>query len=116
MEAFTLIVESLKKTSEFSRVYNKGRYVVTRAAVMYFVENGTNQIRMGFSVSKKIGKSVVRNKAKRLLKEAVRQNCPEFDKGMDFVFVARAGMKDIVYSDVEKTIRYLFKNMKGKRK
>lgn len=108
-------VESLKKSSDFSRAYKKGRYVVTKAVVVYFVDNQTDIVRTGFSVSKKIGKSVVRNRTKRLLKEAVRLNMPIFEKGVDLVFVARAGMKDITYSEVEKTIRYLFKNMRGKK-
>lgn len=105
-------LEGLKKSNQFSRVYNKGKFVVTKQVVMYYIENDVHATRVGYSVSKKVGKSVVRNRARRLIKEAFRLNSPKLEKGYDLVFVARAAMHEAHYKEVEKAVRYLLKNLK----
>lgn len=56
-----LFTQSLKKNFQFRYVYHKGRSFANRRLVMYIIKNGTAENRLGISVSKKVGKSVVRS-------------------------------------------------------
>ena len=78
----------LKKNYEFKRVYNEGRYYVEKYVVMYIIMNNSASNRVGFSVSKKVGNSVVRNRVKRLMKEVYRQFAGNTKRGYDIVFTA----------------------------
>ena len=101
--------ESLKKSKDFQNVYNKGNSYANRLLVMYVLENHTDKNRLGISVSKKVGNSVVRSRSKRLIYEAYRLNYHELKQGYDYVFVARSAIKDKKYSDVEGAMKNLFK-------
>lgn len=79
----------LKRKSDFGRVYGKGRSYVTDLIVVYVLPLRENAVRVGFSVSKKLGNAVVRNRTKRLLREAVRQYLPFVDGRYHIVIVAR---------------------------
>ncbi len=105
-------VEKLKKSSQFSEVYKKGKSSATRLVVLYRLENGLDFNRVGYSVSKKVGKSVVRNRAKRLIKEAYRLNELGEKKGCDLVFIARVRMNTAEFSEVEKSVKRLLKELK----
>ncbi|BEP30454.1 ribonuclease P protein component [Helicovermis profundi] len=108
MSSFT----SLKNTRQFNQVYKKGKSVVNKYVVMYYLKNNLGENRIGYSVSKKVGNSVVRNKSKRLIKEAVRLNLIENEVGYDLIFISRVRMKIAKYSDVEKAIKKLIKSLK----
>lgn len=105
-------VEKLKKSSQFSEVYKKGKSNATRLVVMYRLENGLGANRVGYSVSKKVGKAVVRNRAKRLIKEAYRLNSSEIKTGYDLVFIARVRMNSAEYDEVEKSVKRLLRDLK----
>ena len=62
--------ESLKKNYQFRYVYNRGKSMANRHLVLYLVKNGTQANRLGISVSKKVGKSVVRSHVTRLIRES----------------------------------------------
>jgi len=81
--------DRLRKNREFRRVYRYGRTVVTKNIVLYYCPNGLRLNRIGFSISKKVGKSVVRNRIKRIYREAIRQVEEQLKKGYDFVLIAR---------------------------
>lgn len=102
---------SLKKSSEFNAVYKQGKSYVTKNIVMYWKRNKETYNRIGCTVSKKVGKAVVRNRVKRLMKETYRLNSNNILKGYDLVFVARVRMKDANYRETEKTMRYLLKRI-----
>lgn len=102
---------SLKKSSEFNSVYKQGKSYVTKHIVMYWKKNSESCNRVGITVSKKVGKAVVRNRVKRLIKESYRLNSDNIPKGYDLVFVARVRMKDANYVEVEKTMRYLLRKI-----
>lgn len=104
--------EQLKKSSQFSDVYKRGQSFANRFVVMYIMPNQLDYNRVGYSVSKKVGKAVIRNRAKRLMKEVFRLNEDRLKQGYDFVFIARVRMKEATYSDVEKSMKRLFKEMK----
>jgi len=79
----------LKKNWEFKRVFRHGRTVVSKNIVLYYCPNGTASNRIGFSVSKKVGGSVVRNRIKRLFKEALLSVEHKLITGYDYVLIAR---------------------------
>lgn len=105
-------LRKLKKNYEFKKVYNEGRYYVEKYVVMYIIKNNLNINRTGFSVSKKIGNSVVRNKTKRRMKEIYRKNAANTILGYDIVFTARVGSGSVEYSIIEKNIVSILKKAK----
>ena len=68
-----LFTESLKKNTQFQTVYSSGKSYGNKLFVMYVLKNGTEGNRLGISVSKKVGNSVVRHRVKRLVRENYRQ-------------------------------------------
>ena len=107
--------ESLKKNDDFRRVYRQGKSQANRLLVMYVAENNLGINRIGISVSKKVGNSVVRHRIRRLIKEAVRLSEEQFHIGYDCVFVARTNAKDCTYFEIERAICRLF-TMHGLKK
>ena len=64
--------ESLKKNRDFQNVYKKGKSYANRYLVMYVLKNDTERNRLGISVSKKVGNSVIRHHVTRLIRESYR--------------------------------------------
>lgn len=71
-----------------------------------------NQIRFGFVAGKKVGKAVRRNRAKRLLREAVRQRLPRMEPGWDVIFIARAGTETAEFKDVDAAVEQVLNRAK----
>lgn len=99
--------ESLKKNSDFQNVYRNGKSYANRYLVMYILENRTNSNRIGISVSKKVGNSIVRHRVKRLVKEAYRLHESEFRNGLDIAIVVRKSANKISYWDTESALLHL---------
>lgn len=97
----------LKKNKDFQMVYRQKKSFVGKYLVLYIRKNGLNDVRFGFSVSKKIGIAVERNKIKRKLREICRLNLTSFAPGYDLIFVARGKIKGISYQLVEQEIEKL---------
>jgi ribonuclease P protein component len=97
---------------EFKKVYDKGNSMANRLLVLFMMKNGEDFNRVGFSVSKKVGNSVVRNRVKRLMKESFRSVGPTAAKGYDLVFIARVNIKEASYSEVEKAMVHLLRKSK----
>ena len=93
--------ESLKKNAEFRNVYKKGASFANRFLVMYILPNCTNGNRLGISVSKKVGNSVVRHRVTRLIRECFRLNKERLAIGLDIVVVARAAAAVSDYKIIE---------------
>lgn len=98
---------SLKKNRDFQVVYKTGTSKANRQLVMYVLPNGTKANRLGISVSKKVGNSVVRHHITRLLREAYRLHEDSFNSGLDVVVVARIGALNCSYSVIEKSLLHL---------
>lgn len=104
------MIYRLKKNYQFSFIYRKGRSFANELLVMYIVKNRNNVrnsekfSKIGISVSKKVGNSVVRSRAKRLINESFRLNYNNISKGYDFVFIARNSIRNKMCSDVEKAM------------
>lgn len=76
---------------------------------MYIRKNNTSENRIGISVSKKVGNSVVRHHLARLIREAYRLQEELFHSGFDVVIVARVNAKDCTYFEIERAIYRLFR-------
>ena len=104
----------LRKNIEFRNVYRRGKSYSNELLVLYVYKNykkedNSNTNRVGISVSKKVGKSVIRSRVKRLISESFRLNSTELKKKYDFVFVARVASKDRSYKEIETAMKDLFK-------
>lgn len=96
--------ESLKKNHQFQSVYRNGKSYANKYLVMYIRENGTDRNRIGISVSKKVGNSVVRHRVTRLVRESYRLQEAMFDSGLDIVVVARQGAASVDYFEIEEAL------------
>ena len=101
--------ESLKSNSDFRRVYRGGKSYANKYLVMYVLENGTDQNRLGISVSKKVGNSVVRHRITRLVRESYRLHENIFNSGLDIVVIARNSASAITYQETESALLHLAK-------
>ena len=101
----------LKSPKDFRHAYQKGKSIVNSNLVLYYRKNLKDQYRIGFSVSKKVGKAVVRNKVKRKLREVCRLNEKIFPQGLDLIFVARVRVKDASYRTIERSLLDLVRKM-----
>lgn len=99
--------ESLKKNHQFLSVYRSGKSYANRYMIMYVKENGTAENRIGISVNKRVGNSVVRHRVKRLLKESYRLQEAMFNSGLDIVIVARPNAASVGYWDIERALLHL---------
>lgn len=99
--------ESLKKNSDFQKVYRQGKSYANRYLVMYVLENHTEENRLGISVSKKVGNSVIRHHLTRLIRESYRLHEDMFNNGLDIVVIARSTARDISYHETESALLHL---------
>lgn len=103
---------SLKKNKDFRNVYRNGNSYATRNLVLYKLKSNNDYNRYGFSISKKIGKAVFRNKLKRRLKEIIRDiEKDNIDRGYDLVFIARKPIVKINFRGIERDVRKLCEKM-----
>ena len=102
--------ESLKKPSEFSKVYKRGKSFADKNIVVYYMPNQLGITRVGFSISKKVGNSVVRNRVRRLIRESFRVNF-EFVGTYDIIFVARVRSNEVEYHEMTKSLKYIFRKI-----
>ena len=99
--------ESLKKNRDFSIVYNNGKSYANKYLVMYVLKNQKETNRLGISVSKKVGNSVIRHHITRLIRESYRLQEDMFNSGLDIVVIARATAKDASYKEIESALLHL---------
>jgi ribonuclease P protein component len=97
-------VKMLKKNWEFKRVYRFGRTVVSKYIVLYYCPNELAINRVGFSISKKVGSSVVRNRIKRLYREVFLLLDHKLCQGFDFILIARKPSADINFHEACKEL------------
>ncbi len=87
-------METLKTTGQFERTRRNGRTWATGLVVLNAARNSCGTNRFGFIAGKKVGGSVQRNRARRLIREAVRVRLPFMELGWDLVWIARVGIAD----------------------
>ncbi len=101
--------QSLKKNEDFQKVYSSGKSFANKYLVMYVKDNDSERNRIGISVSKKVGNSVVRHRLKRLILESYRLHEDMFNSGLDMVIIARGTAKDKTYHEIESAVLHLGK-------
>ena len=103
--------QSIKKNYQFRFVYNKGKSWANRCLVMYVIKNKKypDANHLGISVSKKVGKSVVRSRVTRLIKESYRLMEDDIQKGYDIVVIARSSAAESDYKEINKALLSLLK-------
>lgn len=101
--------KSIKKNVDFRIIYSTGKLYANKNLVMYIKKNGSNENRLGISVSKKVGNSVIRHRITRLIRESYRLNEDSVLEGIDIVVVARIGAKGKNYFEIESSLLHLMK-------
>ena len=101
--------ESLKKNRDFQSVYRKGKPYGNKYLVMYLLANDLGRNRVGISVSKKVGNSIIRHHLTRLIRESYRLHEEQFQCGYDIVIIARTTAKDRSYHEIESALIHLGK-------
>lgn len=100
---------SLKKNDDFRRVYRQKNSIANKLFILYIKKNDLDYSRAGFTVSKKIGKAVVRNKVKRRMREVYRLKEKNIVKGYDLVLVARERCSEATYKEIESGILHILR-------
>ena len=102
----------LQKNRAFQYVYRRGRSVACRDLVMLYAKGRGLQV--GFSVSKKVGNAVTRNKVKRRLRECFRPYLGDVKNGL-YVIVARPSAAGATFQSLQRDVRYLLKKQSAFR-
>ena len=103
------MANSIKKNEDYQKVYHSGKSYANKYLVMYVRKNESETGRLGISVSKKVGNSVVRHRIARLIRESYRLNVSKFHSGWDIVVVARQGAKGRNYFEINSAMLHLAK-------
>lgn len=106
----------LRKKSDFTAIYGKGKSVSDRYVVIFFRKNGLSYNRTAFIASKKVGNSVKRNRAIRLMKESYRLMKLKISGGHDFIFIARNTIVGVKCADVMRSLESALKKTGVTRK
>lgn len=88
----------LKNRSSFQYIYRRGKSTSSTSVVLQYIQ--AKNLKIGFSVSKKIGNSVVRNKVKRRMRESAQLLIPRIKKGYNCIFVAKPQIASVGFTDI----------------
>ena len=102
-------MESLKRNEDFKTCYKSGKSYANRYLVVYVLPNGLEYNRIGISISKKVGNSVVRHRIKRLVRESYRLHEQEFDSGSDLAVIGRRSADGASYQEIERALLSLLR-------
>ena len=97
--------KAVNKNTEFNRAYRRGNSFVDRTVVMYVIKNRYGYTRIGITASKKVGNAVKRNRARRVIRESLRQLNLDMTQSVDIILVARSKTpyvkQQVVYSQLK---------------
>lgn len=99
----------LKKNTHFNYIYKHGTSIKYGVMALVFIKFKVKPFKVGFSVSNKIGKSVVRNKIKRRMREAFRNILPMVDKRYNYIFVAKEGITEKTFEEIKNNMFEIIK-------
>jgi len=98
----------LRRRNDFTRVYRRGKSYANKYLVIYVLPNGREVNRFGFSVGKRVGKAVVRNRMRRRLRELCRLHVDLLTPGYDIVVIPRNPVLEVDYATIRSALRHLF--------
>ena len=93
----------VKKEKDFNAIFKEGESVANRRFVIYRLANSQEHFRVGLSVSKKLGNAVMRNQIKRRIRHILIDHRNELVDNIDFIVIARKGVENLDYAELEKT-------------
>lgn len=100
----------LTKRKEFGYIYKKGKSVYSKHLMLVYVPTKLKNIRVGFSVSKKVGKAHTRNLIKRRLRAIIQELLNKNKiKTNNYIFIANTGICDLTFLELKKQVEYLLK-------
>ena len=99
----------LRSNMEFRKVYSGGKNYWNRNLVLYVKKNNVGNTRVGYSITKKIGNSVTRNKIRRRMKEIYRLNFHNIKSDYDLIFIPKKNTVDISYKELESAMLHILK-------
>lgn len=99
---------TIGKNEDFQKVYKNKNSFANKYMVIYLLETNKNN-RIGVSISKKVGNSVIRHKIARLIRESYRNNSINIKNGYDLVIVAREEIRNLNYFEIEKSLIHILK-------
>jgi ribonuclease P protein component len=99
----------LTKNKHFQFIYRRGKTSHSKYLTLVFVPTKIKPFKVGFSVSKKIGKSTVRNKVKRRMRECFNLLEKNFNSGFNYIYVAKKGIEEIDFWAIKKEMEYVLK-------
>ena len=102
------------RTADFQRVWDDGKSYSHPLVILRARANGMEQCRFGFVAGKKVGKATVRNRVKRLMREAMRQRLPTILSGWDIIVIARSGANQATFQDISAAMETLLQRAKLK--
>ena len=99
----------VRKNSEFKKIYQDSRSLAAKNMILFVRRREDSELKIGFSVSKKIGKAHTRNRAKRQMREMVRNNLDHLLLGYEVVFLARKPISTASYEEIKRDMVNLLK-------
>ena len=96
---------TITSNRDFQRIYRRGRSLVSPSLVTYALKNKNNNLRIGITTSKKVGKAVRRNRSRRLIRAAFYNIHPDMSVPYDIIFVARTRTAYCKSTEVERYMR-----------
>ncbi|MGX7112656.1 ribonuclease P protein component [Gemella cuniculi] len=101
----------IKKSQDFDKIIKKRQSFANRQFVIYYEKNNLEHMRLGISVSKKLGKAYERNKLKRYVRESFKTR-KDFVKNYDIIVIVRAGAKELPFLEFGNSLDHVLKNSK----
>ena len=100
----------VKKNEDFSRIIKRKQSMANRTFIIYYLKNDIGHARFGISVSKKLGKAVIRNKIKRQVRMIVKETI-NLDDNYDYIVIVRNKFLDLDFISNLKEFNYLYKKI-----
>ncbi len=99
----------LKKKYMFAYCYKVGKVAHSKSCLMYYTPSKNKNVKVGISVSKKVGGAVSRNRARRVIREAITPFLETINKNNNIIIVARENILSFSFDDIKRDIEYMLK-------
>lgn len=111
-------LSTIKDNNYFKKIYKQGSSFVGAYVVLYAIKKSDplRESQFGITVTKKIGKAVVRNRVRRIIKEAIRNNYGMIDQNYDYIIVARVRSNAAAFAEINKNFIYLVNSLKRNKR